>query len=626
MNLNITSDHLPLPEGLTGFARARGITLGENGTPVIVRRGPCLLVSGGSPCVLEYNRKAEFFRALALLTARLAAGDTSFEIREQARFETCGLMVDCSRNAVLTVAAAKALLLKMAAMGLNRLMLYTEDTYELTEYPYFGYMRGRYTKTELREIDAFAAALGIEVVPCLQTLGHLRSALRWPCANDIKDTDDILLVGEEKTYALIDSMLRTASECFTSKRIHIGMDEAHNVGLGRYLARHGYQNRFDILSRHLDRVAGIAKARHLEPMMWSDMFFRLGSGTGDYYDTNARMPADISRKIPEGIGMVYWDYYHDDPRTYQKMMELHRQFGREIIFAGGIWTWQGMGIHYPTTFSNTAPALAVAGRQGVKHVFATLWGDDGAEVNINSALLGMQLYAEYNYSDNVSEHRLAGRFRECLGLDAAAFLALTIDDYPESWNAGNSRTTSKQVLWQDLLLGLFDKNFEGLDLRKFYQSRLDALGKIKTPESLAALFDYHEQLLKTLAAKCDMGLRLAKACHAGDTSILKNLIHELRALRDDMALLHKKFRTLWLGTHKPFGLERMDLRFGGALTRIDVAAQRLEDLVEGRISRIEELEEPRLMFGQDGSPGEGGRLVYCQSHSSIAVPASASVS
>ena len=39
----------------------------------------------------------------------------------------------------------------IAALGFNMLMLYTEDVYEMPEYPRFGYMRGRYTKDEIND-------------------------------------------------------------------------------------------------------------------------------------------------------------------------------------------------------------------------------------------------------------------------------------------------------------------------------------------------------------------------------------------------------------------------------------------------------------------------------------------
>ena len=54
-------------------------------------------------------------------------------------------------------------------------------------------------------------------------------------------------------------MLKTVSECFTSTRVHIGMDEAVRVGLGKYLKNHKFGDRFDIINRHLHRVCEIAE-------------------------------------------------------------------------------------------------------------------------------------------------------------------------------------------------------------------------------------------------------------------------------------------------------------------------------------------------------------------------------
>jgi N-acetyl-beta-hexosaminidase len=74
-------------------------------------------------------------------------------------------------------------------------------------------MRGRYTKEEMKEIDAFAASLGISVIPCIQTLAHLNAIFRWKKFPN--DCDDILLTDDERTYELIENMLSTLSECFT---------------------------------------------------------------------------------------------------------------------------------------------------------------------------------------------------------------------------------------------------------------------------------------------------------------------------------------------------------------------------------------------------------------------------
>ena len=114
----------------------------------------------------------------------------------------------------------------MAVMGLNRLMLYTEDTYTVPEKPYFGYMRGRYSFDEIKAIDDYAYMFGIELVPCIQTLGHMEQYLKWEEAAPAKDTSGVLLVGADETYSLVEQMIKAAAAPVRSKNIHIGMDEA----------------------------------------------------------------------------------------------------------------------------------------------------------------------------------------------------------------------------------------------------------------------------------------------------------------------------------------------------------------------------------------------------------------
>lgn len=79
-------------------------------------------------------------------------------------FDSLGVMIDMSRNAVMSLVGLGRLMQLLAKMGYNTLFLYTEDTYEVDGEPYFGYMRGRYSKDELRAIDDLGYSLGIEVI------------------------------------------------------------------------------------------------------------------------------------------------------------------------------------------------------------------------------------------------------------------------------------------------------------------------------------------------------------------------------------------------------------------------------------------------------------------------------
>ena len=145
-------------------------------------------------------------------------------------------MADCSRNAVLNVASAKQMIEVLASWGYSTFeFLHGRDTYQIEGQPYFGYFRGAYSAEELQEIEACAQQFDMTFVPCIQTLAHLSAFVKW----GVKEVQELPWcwgyphIGEKKVYDLIDGMFATLSKLQTRK-VNIGMDEAHLVGLGRY--------------------------------------------------------------------------------------------------------------------------------------------------------------------------------------------------------------------------------------------------------------------------------------------------------------------------------------------------------------------------------------------------------
>jgi N-acetyl-beta-hexosaminidase len=139
--------------------------------------------------------------------------------------------------------------------------------------PFFGYFRGPYTQTEFKAMDDYAWALGIELVPLIQTLGHLAQMLQWPRYQHMQDTADVLLAESDQVYALIEKMITTVSAPLRTKKIHIGMDEAFGLGEGRFKQARPESRWKDgtrIFLDHLKRVNAICKRKGLTPLIWSD--------------------------------------------------------------------------------------------------------------------------------------------------------------------------------------------------------------------------------------------------------------------------------------------------------------------------------------------------------------------
>ncbi|MGI6154321.1 MAG: beta-N-acetylhexosaminidase [Enterococcus sp.] len=610
--LHFTGDLTLIEKGVKLLSNKLNFTWASDGTIIQVRQqGTDLIVSKSEDEIkIVFDKPAHFFRGLTLLLKHW--DDPSYELHETPHFDLIGPMVDTSRNAVPTIEKIKALLETCSTMGLNQFMLYMEDTYEIPEYPYFGYMRGRYTYEQLKELDDYGFALGIEVIPSIQVLGHLKNPLKWNFAREMKDTEDILLVDEPKTYAFLEKAIQAASKPFRTKKIHIGMDEAHTLGLGRYLQKNGFTNRFDIMNRHLAKVLEITNQLDLEVEMWSDMYFRLGSKTGDYYDPEFDIPKEVVANIPD-VKMVYWDYYHHNEAEYHHLLESHKLLEKPIVFAGGIWTWNGIAPNYGKSIASTQAALNACKKQGIQSIYATLWGDDGAETPLDSALLGLQLFAEHQFNEEVSDELLAQRFNEIQNEEMAAFLLLDLFDQTPGVAPNNpdASAVSKIILYQDLLLGLYDETISHFDLTTHYTELAKQLKQAHSSEKISPMFHHYTLLADLLAIKADLGNQLQKAYLAQDKEEMTRQLKTIARVKELVEELRLSHRQLWFEANKPFGWEILDIRYGGILSRIDTTVWRITEWLTDN-DPIEELAEMKRPFDGPYLMPEGmiGRNLY----------------
>lgn len=543
--------------------------------------------------VIGCKDKTTLARGFFLLAKELSKGNHRFNIAEHPCFDDCGVMIDTSRNGVMKVQSVKKFMEYMAALGLNTLMLYMEDTFELEGYPHFGYLRGRYSLNELREIDDYAYSLGIEVIPCIQTLGHMSQYLKWNEAGEIRDTPVILLVDEPETYIFIEKMIKTVRAAFRTNRIHIGMDEAHDMGLGNYLKKHGFEDRFALFNRHLKRVYDISKKYYEKTMIWSDMYFRLGSKTGSYYDVGSVIPQNIIDDIPD-VQMVYWDYEHNDYSYYEKMISKHLELRKDIIFAGGIWTWDGFIENTDFTLETMVPALKACINNNIKTVVATMWGDDGCETNIMHSVHTLPLFSEYCYKGagcKLSDIYEASEY--LTKMEMSKKLAVS------RFNLGFKGYTKagKKLVFNDILLNMFDVKIDYDKALSLYRNTVETLEESMIKHD--RWHDYYEYcclLFKIALVKCELFRDLRRKYLSRDMEYLKNLAQNvLPQLLDNFIKLNRCHQKQWEETYKIFGFEVINLRYGATMERIRYAIDRISRFIRGEIPDICELEEEIIL-------------------------------
>lgn len=553
----------------------------------------------------RYERKGNEFSITAKNKAAMIRGfmhlfrnSGDFCVTEELVFEDFGLMLDCSRNAVYSMDAVKRLIRIGALLGYNFLHLYTEDTYEVTDEPYFGYMRGRYTKEEIKELDAYAKEYGVELVPCIQTLAHLNSIFRWPAYAPINDTRDILLLEDERTYALIEKMFQTIAECFTSRRVNVGMDEAELVGRGKYYDINGPKNRFEIMRKHVAKVMEIADKYGFQCMMWSDMYFKFAFGS--YRDHEATtIDEEFKNSVPDGMTLVYWDYRTDNVPKYDRIMSLHQQTGNPYAFAGGLWTWNGLAPNNAFSLKTTVPAIESCVKNKVKTVIITLWGDDGAECAVYSIFASLCHAAEIAFGAGEDEAR--ADVKALTGLDYDDFMAMDgLDTVTEKGNGIYPPNPSKYLLYNDLLRGVLDSTLAGGENEKYAEvARRLAVGEKSA--DWGYLFTYMRCLADVLSIKAELGNTIHEVYAAGNRKAMKVIVKKtLPLLSKRLDALYEAARVAWMKEKKPHGFDVQDLRLGGLICRVKNVTRLLEDWANGKAEIVPELEEKRLDYTGEG--------------------------
>ena len=139
MKITFTGDLQALNAGIVELAPQLGIELAEGGYTFALQQvaDPTLKVSlQGLQGSIVYSERCQFFRALGLAVEQLQEGLTEFDIEEKPQFTMNGPMFDMSQgNAAFNVKTLKSMIRQLALMGLNTLMLYCEDSFEVKNQP-----------------------------------------------------------------------------------------------------------------------------------------------------------------------------------------------------------------------------------------------------------------------------------------------------------------------------------------------------------------------------------------------------------------------------------------------------------------------------------------------------------
>ena len=253
-------------------------------------------------------------------------------------------------------------------------------------------------------------------------------------------------------------------------------------------------------------------------------------------------------------------------------------------------------------------AMKACHAKGVENVVMTMWGDNGAECS-KFAVLPALFTVSQMAQDIDDVETIHANFEREFGIPFEDFRALDLIG-TQNDSAEAIYNPEKYLLYCDPFMGQFDNRVKPADAAG-YADCAARLAKHEHDADYGYLFRSLHALCNFLNIKADLGIRTRVAYLSGDKKAAKALCNAYDTAVERLADFYAAYEQQWMHENKPQGFDVVDLRIGGQRQRLLHCKDRLLAYAEGRLDRIEELEEPVLdCCCEEKADGQATRAIF----------------
>lgn len=495
----------------------------------------------------------------------------------------------------------------ISSIGYKRLYLGIGENFYVKKQPYLAYMIGRYSTEDIRVIDCYAKNKGIELIPAIQTLAHYHSIPCYAHYKPMMDHGHVLLVDDERTYAFLNDIFEAISEAFSSRRIMIGMDEAHMLGAGRYHDLHGNVDRTELLLRHLRKVLSIAQQYDYHCEMWSDMFFKLQT-MSNYDDNHMLAPKELLGQLPSDLRIVHWNYELLGVDNHRRILQEHKKMTKNVSMTGGFYKWVGFAPNNTYSIKANHNLIEAVKAEEIEELNLSMWCDNGGEASLFSILPA--LFDTALYAGITEKEQAIPMFEKLTGMTLEEFQTVDYLNYPYFQKIEKVGNSCFYYLYMDLFLATFHSLLSD-GLTEAYAQYAERVKRCQKGE-FGYIFETCFTLAKVLEIKASLGLEIKKAYQKGDkrelrriaTSVIPELIKRLDCF-------FVTFEKQWHIENSSMGFEIHCARIGALRFRVKYIAEELLKYCDGKMEYITELEQETLKFAYAEDATEDTYQLMC---------------
>lgn len=319
--------------------------------------------------VIGASEEAGKFRALTTLRQMLKDGAELrlCSIHDWPLVECRGYML-CIGWATYNMQTLKELVDLMADLKYNELYLYMDNVrcYRYDAFPQYSEGFETLDGQTVEELDRYCQERFVELVPLQNSLGHMASWLAQPefahlglgdGTNNMFDLNPL----DERTFEFIEKIYDSLLPHFSSKKVLVGLDEAHDLGKYQTKEEGDRIGVCKLFTNYLNRIAKLCKEKYGKTIM----FFN-----------------DMLRPYPEGyfdiedkeVTAMCWGYdLGPTQKTEKRVMDIAKA-GIPFYVCPGDCNWNTYTGRYDTMNFNIRTMAELANDHGAKGYLLTNWG------------------------------------------------------------------------------------------------------------------------------------------------------------------------------------------------------------------------------------------------------------
>lgn len=179
----------------------------------------------------------------------------------------------------------------------------------------------QFSEAEIRQIDQACMEKQIEVIPHIQSLGHMRHILRHPDYSRYKENQDSpeqICPLDPDSFTLFTDLAEELLALHPEGRfLHVGGDETYDLGkcpkCAEFVRKYG---KGELYLQRIQKVCDWVLAHGRRPIIWDDML---------------SAHPEIAQKLDRRVIIMYWDYWTTNRRRNPLFIARMRH-GKDLIY------------------------------------------------------------------------------------------------------------------------------------------------------------------------------------------------------------------------------------------------------------------------------------------------------